>query len=32
MNLEEVKKFLEETEDGKALLESYKQPLVSKRD
>ena len=32
MNAEEVKKFLEENDEGKALLESLKKPLIEKRD
>lgn len=32
MNIEEVKKFLEEEDEGKALLDEYKKPLIQKRD
>lgn len=32
MNIEEVKKFLEETEEGQELVESFKKPLIEKRD
>lgn len=32
MNVEEVRKFLTETEEGKALAEEIKAPLLSKRD